>query len=99
MRHRLPRTPAAPQDHHHAFDAHTSNADIVSFLDSTAGKDTYYYCEPSGNSYALHYIIDPTGWGIQLDMQASSQPSGCSSSARRLRVGGSYNPACDLGSC
>ena len=89
-------------DNHHAFDAHTSNADIVTYLDSKAGSDTYYYCEPSGTSYALHYIIDPTGWGIQLDMQASSQPTGCTESARQignLRATGNGNPACDLGSC
>lgn len=89
-------------DNHHAYDAQVSNADIVSYLDSTAGKDTYYYCEPEGgpgsSTYNLHYIIDPTGWGIQLDLMSSSTPSGCSSSSHRLQ-GGDFNPACDLGSC
>ena len=54
---------------------------------------------PKDSSYELHYIIDPTGWGIQLDMQATTQPSGCSDASRQVKVGGDYNPACDLGSC
>ena len=54
---------------------------------------------PQGSSYILHYIIDPTGWGIQLDLSATTQPSGCSDAARQVKAGGDYNPACDLGSC
>ena len=82
-------------DNHHAYDTQTSGVGktIVSYIEE---HEPYYYCEPSGSSYALHYVIDPTGWGIQLDVQFSSQPSGCSSAARQL---GGGNPACDLGSC
>lgn len=86
-------------DNHHAYDSMSeSTSTIVSYLQSSAGSDTYYYCEPSGNSYSLHYIIDPTGWGIQLDLQSSSSGSLCSTSAE-LELGGSFNPACDLGYC
>ena len=90
-------------DNHHAYDAMTtSTSSIVAYLDSDAGADTYYYCSPAsvgGALSGLHYIIDPTGWGIQLDMDATEQPSGCSDSARQVGLGGDYNPACDLGEC
>ena len=92
-------------DNHHAFDDFTmSTSSIVEYLDSDAGADIYYYCSPSevdGPLGGLHYIIDPTGWGIQLDMDATEQPSGCADAARQLpiKVGDTYNPACDLGAC
>lgn len=88
-------------DNHHAYDSMSeSTSTIISYLESTAGADTYYYCEPSGSSYSLHYIIDPTGWGIQLDLQSSSSGSLCSTSNAEFNLGGgTYNPACDLGSC
>ena len=69
---------------------------------SDAGADTDYYGSPAGVSGALsglHYIIDPTGWGIQLDMNFEAQPSGCSNSLLGAEDGSSYNPACDLGTC
>lgn len=91
-------------DNHHAYDSMSYSAtDLVTYLDSDASS-TYYYCEPSSSffstTYSLHYVIDPTGWGIQLDVQISSSPSGCSASADAEElVGSTYNPACDLGSC
>ena len=54
---------------------------------------------PPTSGYTLHYIIDPTGWGIQLDMNFEAQPSGCSNSLLGAEDGSSYNPACDLGTC
>ena len=54
---------------------------------------------PPTSGYVLHYIIDPTGWGIQLDMNFEAQPSGCSNSLLGAEAGSAYNPACDLGTC
>ena len=86
-------------DNHHAFDSQSQDDEtIVAYLDSDAGADTYYYCSLQDSTYTLHYIIDPTGWGIQLDTSITSEPSGCSDAARQL-PGGTFNPACDLGTC
>ena len=65
--------------------------------DATALQRRLQGPPPSG--YVLHYIIDPTGWGIQLDMNFETQPSGCSNSLLGEEDGSSYNPACDLGTC
>jgi len=40
---------------------------IVDYVASGASEG-HYYCDSSG----LHYITDPTGWGIQLDLAFSS---------------------------
>jgi hypothetical protein len=98
------------EDNHYAIDNHNmaqGGADyIIEYIDATPG--TLYFCEGAG----IHYIFDPTGWGIQLDLQFTKGPAGCvgsgdddelndynfrSSQSRRLQGGG--NPACSLGNC
>lgn len=86
-------------DNHYAYDSTdhettTLGDSIVAYLDNH--DEVYYYCKPFATGYMLHYIIDPTGWGIQLDMKFAKQPADCSSS---LFLGSDWNPACDLGSC
>jgi len=79
-------------DNHHAFDSQSFAADrVVSWIDATS--DAKVYCDSASS---LHYLIDPTGWGIQLDLSFSNAPAKCKGSAR---FGGDYNPACDLGTC
>ena len=94
-------------DNHLAIDPtdHGSTAfgdAIIDYVD--ARDDALYYCEAEmgHNTYNLHYIIDPTGWGVQIDTRYSKEPKGCSS-RRRLQgppsPGGHGNPACNLGTC
>ena len=62
-----------------------------------------HYCANSGRKgFGLHYVFDPTGWGIQLDIGAGPT-SDCKSSllsqgGRRLVQRGG-NPACSVGIC
>ena len=56
------------------------------------------------SSVSLHYVIDPTGWGIQTDLSFDSTPSDCYSSSSTTLfstnvLGGTFNPACDPGTC
>jgi len=97
------------EDNHYAIDSHTADTSkIVSYIDSAK---PYHYCEaamgPGAGGNSLHYVWDPVGWGIQLDMQFSSAPSDCSSrrsaaqvfplaeNSRKLLSRGTSNPACD----
>jgi hypothetical protein len=67
-------------DNHYAIDSVGSGFDyIVEYLDATEGF--YVYCDVAG----FHYMTDPTGWGIQVDMQFTTQPQACSSRRRRLQ--------------
>jgi len=95
------------EDNHYAIDSRTvSTSKIASYIDSAK---PYHYCEATGSSTSLHYVWDPTGWGIQLDISPGSAPSDCSSrragNSRRLLQpgkggggggggGGTSNPAC-----
>jgi len=64
-------------DNHYAVDGRSKSADyIVDYIESSGA---YYYC--SGTQ--VHYIIDPTGFGIQLDLSFSGSASVCTSSAAR----------------
>merc|ERR1712151_881393 len=91
------------EDNHYAIDSFSaSTSSIISYINS---NNVPHICESGGGGSgmsALHYIIDPTGWGIQADLSFSSQPNDCSSAevhdfSRRLQ--GSYNPACEPGTC
>ena len=94
-------------DNHLAVDptVHGSTAfgdALVAYVDETEGL--YYYCEPAmgpgASGYDLHYVIDPAGWGVQVDTSFSSAPTKCSSSTTvGGPPGGNFNPACDLGTC
>jgi len=87
-------------DNHYAIDSHTADAaKIVKYVDSAK---VVHYCSTSGpGGGGLHYIFDPTGWGIQTDLRFSTQPSDCNA-APAVKVGGPgghSNPACEPGTC
>lgn len=88
-------------DNHLAIDptAHGSTTygdALVDYVDATPGA--LYYCEAEPMSgYNLHYVIDPSGFGVQVDTMFSKTPKGCSQQRRRLQ--GHGNPACNLGTC
>ena len=91
------------EDNHYAIDSQTADtAKIVKYIDA---KKVIHYCS---SQRGLHYAFDPTGWGIQLDLGFTAQPSDCSSSSSAaassfLRgmptTGGTFNPACEPGTC
>jgi len=89
------------EDNHYAIDSMSADTSkIISYIDKNSVP---HICESGGGGSGgsgLHYIIDPTGWGIQADLGFSTGPSDCSSFAgnfsRRLQGG---NPACSPGTC
>jgi len=93
------------EDNHYAIDSMSADtSSIVSYIDK---NDVPHVCESGGSEGSrrlqsgmsgLHYIFDPTGWGIQADLSFSTQPKDCTStnSLRRLQGG---NPACEPGTC
>jgi hypothetical protein len=94
------------EDNHYAIDSmDASTSGIISYINK---GNTYYICDSegrragrslqSGGGASLHYIFDPTGWGIQADLSFNTQPSGCSSQNLRRRLQGG-NPACSAGTC
>lgn len=101
------------EDNHYAIDQHppAPSADhIIDYID--ANPDLFYYC--ASDSRSIHYIFDPTGWGIQLDLQFTKGPKGCVGSgdddelhssrptwksATWYQPAGGGNPACELGNC
>merc|ERR1712216_150884 len=73
-------------DNHYAIDS--MNADTSSIVTYVDKNDVPHYCETSqgsGSGASLHYVFDPTGFGIQTDLSFSSSPSDCSSSRGSLR--------------
>mmetsp|Transcript_1409 Transcript_1409/g.1817 ORF Transcript_1409/g.1817 Transcript_1409/m.1817 type:complete len:442 (-) Transcript_1409:64-1389(-) len=65
-------------DNHYAIDTTGFLDDgnyIVDYIDSTEGL--YAYCDVSGD---LHYLSDPTGWGIQMDLGFTKKPLACPAS-------------------
>jgi len=91
------------EDNHYAIDSFSaSTSSIISYINS---NNVPHVCESgSGGSgmSGLHYIFDPTGWGIQADLSFSSQPNDCSSGKvddASEHLQGSYNPACEPGTC
>jgi hypothetical protein len=63
------------EDNHYAYDAPIgSDMDfdyIATYLDDHPSSK--YIC----TAWGLHYIFDPTGWAVQLDIDWTKQPSGC----------------------
>jgi hypothetical protein len=95
------------EDNHYAIDSQSADtSNIISYINS---NNVPHVCSSSGLGFppggsGLHYIFDPTGWGIQADLSFSSSPTDCSTvnemaqgSSRRLQ--GTYNPACEPGTC
>jgi len=88
-------------DNHYAIDSFSADTSkIVSYIDA---KNVPVYCESSYWGNSAHYAIDPTGWGIQLDLRFSSVPKACSSSNVGQQKGRKLlqhnNPACSPGTC
>ena len=60
------------EDHHYALDARSMNADFV--LDYLkANPEAKYVC----NGRSVHFVFDPTGWAVQLDVNYSRVMTGC----------------------
>ena len=47
----------------------------------------------------LHYVFDPTGWAVQLNMNFSRFPRGCNANATGAARLGASSPMCDGGTC
>jgi hypothetical protein len=91
------------EDNHYAIDSFSADtSNIVSYIDK---NNVPHICQTGGSSGgssggSLHYIFDPSGWGIQADLSFSTAPSDCSSTQGSLRrLQGTYNPACEPGTC
>ena len=65
-------------DNHYAVDGRSGSADYIADYIESSGA--FFYC--SGDN--PHYIIDPSGFGIQLDLQFSGSSTVCTS-AREAR--------------
>jgi hypothetical protein len=81
-------------DNHYAIDPPDifANYDyIVDYVDSTEGLYVYCYDENT-----FHYLTDPTGWGIQLDINFNYAPAACASSSKhKLQEQGAPPPPMD----
>jgi len=85
-------------DNHYAIDTFSADtSQIVSYVES---NNILHKCEAGmSGSYTMHYAIDPTGWGIQMDMNFNSAPSDCSTDQEVFQVQDHTNPACSPGTC
>jgi hypothetical protein len=100
------------EDNHYAIDSQTAaTASIVKYVED---NNVPHICQAGMPGYgtSMHYAFDPTGFGIQMDLSFASAPADCSTAAaaaalsRRelddgddVRLGGTFNPACDPGTC
>merc|ERR1711924_227346 len=69
------------EDNHYAIDSRTMDtSDIISYINK---ENPFHYCETSlpWSSTSLHYVWDPTGWGIQLDLSFTTVPDDCASTS------------------
>jgi len=84
-------------DNHYAIDS--QSADTSRILSYVNKENPLHICtsDPQRGS-GTGIIFDPTGWGIQLDMQVGSandcKSETMQSNASRRLQGGKYNPAC-----
>jgi len=91
-------------DWHYAIDSHSADTStIASYIDA---NNVNVMCGGS----TPHYVIDPTGWGIQMDLNwgsnavSSCTASSTSTTSRKLfgglsTVGGPGNPSCTDTTC
>lgn len=88
------------EDNHYAIDSKT--ADTTKIVDYINVQKPYHYCATTAQSTTLHYIWDPTGWSIQLDLRFTTVPDDCKTSAVTERwfaeqwMADHTNPACTL---
>lgn len=81
-------------DNHYAIDSFSTNTQTIA--DYINNNNVMVYCQGS----QPHYAIDPTGWGIQMDMMFSGTVNACSSGSSKSRMLlQQSNPACDDGTC
>jgi len=84
-------------DNHYAIDS--QSADSPAILKYVNEENPYHICSSGGPmGSGLTTVFDPTGWGIQLDLQLGT-PSDCKSTEMLSNYslplqGGHYNPAC-----
>jgi hypothetical protein len=97
------------EDNHYAIDSMSAQTSgIVSYIE----KNNVIYTCSSGMSgrrlqgsggTSVEYIFDPTGWGIQADLGFTTAPTDCSTAFANMtntrRLQGTFNPACDAGTC
>jgi len=84
-------------DNHYALDIFDGSFDyIIDYVD--AHSSVLYQCADFGVT-GLHYIYDPTGWAVQLNMNFSKPPRGCSTQRRARSLSASVNPMCSGGTC
>ena len=84
-------------DWHYAIDSRSADtSSIASYIDANKVSVMCGGTTP-------HYVIDPTGWGIQMDLNwGSNAVSQCSSSATELfgrKLLGPGNPSCQDATC
>jgi len=92
-------------DNHYALDLFGTEGEfdyIVDYLDAT--PTSRFQCATFGpqpsSGPAVHYLYDPTGWAVQLNMEFTKSPKRCvtQAAAAKLRTASS-NPMCSGGSC
>jgi len=91
------------EDNHYAIDS--QQADTSAILSYVEKNSVPHICS-SSRGVSLHYVFDPTGWGVQLDLGFTTGPSDCLSAFKELesknmlqKIQGTYNPACEPGTC
>lgn len=92
------------EDNHYAIDS--SSADTAGILRYVNENSPFHICTAGnfGQGASMHYVFDPTGWGIQLDLGSTSlTPDDCASSSSYYyyfssseSLQANSNPACDL---
>jgi len=97
------------EDNHYAIDSRSQDtASLIRYINK---ENPYHYCESTGSSTTLHYVWDPTGWGIQLDLPFTSVPDDCTLTSTQANkkflsrfttddstthVSNDYNPVCAI---
>ena len=85
-------------DNHYALDVADGSFDyVVDYLEEH--PDVLYQCGPAGTPMSgLHYVYDPTGWVVQLNVNITKLPRGCDV-ADDDDAAASSSPMCDGGTC
>lgn len=65
-------------DNHYAIDGGFGASTVVPYIEK---NNVLHHCS---SSTSLAAVYDPTGWGIQLDLQFSSAPADCSTAVTEL---------------
>lgn len=87
-------------DNHYAID--TQSADEKKIIDYINQNSPYHHCTTSGffgQKTTLAAVIDPCGWGIQLDINFHVPPKDCHKKPEQdvKHLGrGTFNPVCTL---